>query len=72
MHDGFYSFLHVETPSSKYNLQNPNNGQIVPTIPETQDLITKIVNDFSFIEIASPEDELQVYSVSEHIASYIQ
>ena len=31
-----------------------------------------MVNDFSFTEVTSPEDELQVYSVSEHIASHLQ
>ena len=31
-----------------------------------------MVNDFSFTEVTSPEDELQVYSVSEHIVSHLQ
>ena len=31
-----------------------------------------MVNGFSFIEVTSPEDELQVYSVSEHIVSHLQ
>ena len=41
-------------------------------MPETQELITNMVNDFSFTEVALPEDELQVYSVSEHIVSHLQ
>ena len=64
--------MHVETPSIEYNLQTPNNSPIISTIPETQKLITNIVNDFSFTEVTSPEDELQVYSVSKHIASHLQ
>ena len=31
-----------------------------------------MVNDFSFTEVTSPEDELQVYSLSEHIVSHTQ
>ena len=31
-----------------------------------------MVHDFSFTEVTSPEDELQVYSVSEHIVSHLQ
>ena len=31
-----------------------------------------MVNDISFTEAASPEEELQVYSVSEHIVSHLQ
>ena len=31
-----------------------------------------MVNGFSFTEVTSPEDELQVYSVSEHIVSHLQ
>ena len=64
--------MHVETPSTEYNLQTPNNSPIVSTIPETQELITNMVNDFSFTETTSPEEELQVYSVSKHIVSHLQ
>ena len=31
-----------------------------------------MVNDFSFTEVTSPEDGLQVYPVSEHIVSHLQ
>ena len=31
-----------------------------------------MVNDFSFTEATSPEEELQIYSVSEHIVSHLQ
>ena len=31
-----------------------------------------MVNDISFTEATSPEEELQVYSVSEHIVSHLQ
>ena len=31
-----------------------------------------MVNDISFTEASSPEEELQVYSVSEHIVSHLQ
>ena len=31
-----------------------------------------MVNDFSFTEVTSPEDKLQIYSVSQHIASHLQ
>ena len=31
-----------------------------------------MVNDFSFYEVTSPADELQVYSVSELIVSHLQ
>ena len=34
--------------------------------------MTNMINDFSFTEVTLPEDELQVYSVSEHIASHLQ
>ena len=72
IHDDSYSVSHVETPSREYNLQTPNNSPIASTMPETQVVITNMVNGFSFIEVASPEDELQVYSVSEHIVSHLQ
>ena len=72
IHDDSYSVLHVETPSTEYNLQTPNNSPIVSTIPKTQELITSMVNDFSFTEITSSEDELQVYSVSKRIVSHLQ
>ena len=58
IHDDSYSVSHVETPSTEYNLQTPNNSPIASTIPETQELITNMVNDFSFTEVTSPEDEL--------------
>ena len=54
------------------NLQTPNNSPVASTIPETQELITNMVNDFSFTEVTSLGDELQVYSVSEHIVSHLQ
>ena len=31
-----------------------------------------MVNDISFTEVTSPEQELKVYSVSEHIVSHLQ
>ena len=31
-----------------------------------------MVNDFSFKEVTLPEDDLQVYSVSEDIVSHLQ
>ena len=71
-HDDSYSVSHVETPSTEYNLQTPNNSPIASTIPETQELITNMVNDVSFTEATSPEEELQAYSVSEHIVSHLQ
>ena len=58
IHDDSYSVSHVETPLTEYNLQTPNNSPIASTIPETQELITNMVNDFSFTEVTSPEDEL--------------
>ena len=72
IHDDSYSISDVETPSTEYNLQTPNNSPIASTIPETQELITNMVNDFSFTEVTSPEDELQVYPVSEHIVSHLK
>ena len=36
IHDHSYSISHVETPSTEYNLQSPNNSPIASTIPETQ------------------------------------
>ena len=54
------------------NLQTPNNSPVASTIPETQELITNMVNDFSFTEVTSLGDKLQVYSVSEHIVSHLQ
>ena len=58
IHNDSYSVSHVETPLTEYNLQTPNNSPIASTIPETQELITNMVNDFSFTEVTSPEDEL--------------
>ena len=72
IHDDSYSVSHVETPSTGYSLQTPNNSPIASTIPETQELITNMVNDFSFTEVTSTEDELQVYSVPEYIVSHLQ
>ena len=72
IHEDSYSVSHVETPSTEYNLQTPNNSPIASTIPETQELITNMVNDFSFTEVTSPEDELQVYPISEHIVFHLQ
>ena len=54
------------------NLQTRNNSPGASTIPETQELITNIVNDFSFTEVTSPGNQLQVHSVSEHIVSHLQ
>ena len=31
-----------------------------------------MVDDFSLTDVTSPEDELQVYPVSEHIVSHLQ
>ena len=59
IHDNSYSVSHVETPSTGCNQQTPNNNLIASTIPETQELMSSMVNDFSFTEITSPEDELQ-------------
>ena len=72
MHGDSYSVSHVETPSTEYNLQTANDSPIASTVPETQALITNMVNDFSFTKAASLEEELQVYSVSEHIVSHLQ
>ena len=72
IHEDSYSVSHVETSSTEYNLQTPNDSPIASTIPETQELITNMVNDFSFTEATSPEEELQIYSVSEHIVSHLQ
>ena len=72
VHDNSYSVSHVETPSTGCNLQTPNNNLIASTIPETQELMSNMVNDFSFTEITSPEDELQAYSFSDHIVSHLQ
>ena len=41
-------------------------------MPETQELITNMVNDVSFTEATSPEEKLKAYSVSEHIVSHLQ
>ena len=51
IHDNSYSFSHVETPSKEYNPQTPNNSPIASMIPESQELITDTVNDFSFAEV---------------------
>ena len=72
IHDDSYSVSHVETRSTEYNLQTSNNSPTASTIPETQELMTNMVSDFSFAEATSPEDELQIYSVSEHIFSHLQ
>ena len=72
IHDDSYSVSHVETPSTEYNPEALNNSPIACTIPETQELITNMVDDISFTEATSPEEELQVCSVSEHIVSHLQ
>ena len=72
IHDDSYPVSHVETPLTEYNLQTPNNSPIASRIPETQELITNMVNDFSFNEVTSPKDKLPVYSVSEQIVSHLQ
>ena len=48
----------IHDDSYSISLQTPNNSPIASTIPETQELITNMVNDFSFTEVTSPEDEL--------------
>ena len=48
IHDDSYSVSQVETPSTEYNLKTPNNNPIASTIPEIQELITNMVNYFSF------------------------
>ena len=40
IHDDSYSVSHVETPSTEYNLQTPNNSPITSTLPETQNTRT--------------------------------
>ena len=72
IHDDSYSASHVETPSTEYNLQTPIYSPIASMIPETQELITNMVNDFSFTEATSPEEELQVYWVLEDFVSHLQ
>ena len=62
----------IHDDSYSISLQTPNNRPIASTIPETQELITNMINDVSFTEATSPEEELQVYSVSEHIVSHLQ
>ena len=61
IHDDSYSVSHAETPSTVYDLQTPSNSPIVSTIPETQELITNVVNDFSFTKVTSPEESLTWY-----------
>ena len=58
----------IHDDSYSISLQTPNNSPIASTIPETQELISNMVNDVSFTEATSPEEELQAYSVSEHIS----
>ena len=38
IHGDSYSASHVETSSTEYNLQTPNNGPIASTIPETKEI----------------------------------
>ena len=38
IHDDSYSASPVETSSTEYNLQTPNNGPIASTIPETKEI----------------------------------
>ena len=45
IHDDSYSVSHVETSSTEYNLQTPNNR-----IHDTRNTRTNMVNDFSFTE----------------------
>ena len=74
IHDDSYSVLHVEATSTEYNLQTTNRGPIVSTIPETQELIANIVNDFSCTEATSPENELlsfRTYCLSFTVADSI-
>ena len=62
----------IHDDSYSISLQTPNNSPIASTIPETQEVMTNIVNDVSFTEATSPEEKLQAYSVSEHIVSHLQ
>ena len=74
IHDDSYSVLHVEATSTEYNLQTTKRGPIVSTIPETQELIANIVNDFSFTEATSPENGLlsfRTYCLSFTVADSI-
>ena len=61
IHDDSYSASNVEIPSTEYNLQTPHSSPIASTIPETQELMINMVNDFSLIEVTSPEEESKVY-----------
>ena len=87
IYDDSYSVSHVETPSPEYSLQTPNCSPIASTIPETQEIINNMVNDFSFTEVPSldpspvpsPEYKLQASSynplafpVSKHIVVHLQ
>ena len=58
IHDDSYSDSNVETASTEYNLQTPNNSPIVSTISDTQELVTNMVHDFLFTEVTLPEDKL--------------
>ena len=58
IHDDSYSDSNVETASTEYNLQTPNNSPIVSTISDTQELVTNMVHDFLSTEVTSPEDKL--------------
>ena len=68
-HDVSKEFLKIRIENL---LKNGNNSPLASTIPETEKLITNMVNDISFTEVTPPEEELQVYSVSEHIVSHLQ
>ena len=72
INDDSYSVSHVVIPSREYNIQTPNNNPIASTIPETQELITHMVNDFSFTKVTSPEEELEAYSILENIVSHLE
>ena len=72
INDDSYSVSHVVIPSTEHNIQTPNNNPIASTIPETQELITHMVNDFSFTKVTSPEEELEAYSILENIVSHLE
>ena len=63
-----HSVLHVETPSPEYSLQNPNSSSIISAIPETQEIVNNMVNEFSFTEVPSP-DTLPVLSPEDKLQS---
>lgn len=53
IHCDSHTIPHVQLPSPKYSLQIPNTSPINSTIPEMQQIINNMVNEFSFIEVTS-------------------